>query len=154
MCTPIIIQYRLLENLLAELPPDSQVSINVLQESQTTTSHSLVRKALKISVVVRAVVSGNQILAWHYPVDEFSFYTGTGNDSSPEQGRYERAWQQAETLKDDLGAAITGVAVYTGVAVRTDGVIELPVRTLLSGTTNLIPLQPVSRTAQVLVEVG
>jgi len=153
MCTPIIIQYRLLENLLAELPPDSQVSINVLQESQTTTSHALVRKALKISVAVRTMVSGIQILAWHYPGDDFSFYTGTRNGSAPEQGRYERAWQQAETLKDDLVAAITGVAVYTGVAVRTDGVIELPVRSLLSGTTNLVHLQPAENAAPVLAEV-
>ena len=151
MCTPIVIQYRLLENLLAALPTSSQVSITVLQESQTTTSPALVRKALKISVDVRAVASGNRILSWHCPVDEFSFYTGTG--SSPEQGRYERAWQRAETIKDDLAEAITGVAVYTDVAVRTDGVIELPVSTLLPGTTNLVHLQPVGPAAPVLAEV-
>ena len=145
MCTPIVIQYRLLENLLAALPTSSQVSITVLQESQTTTSPALVRKALKISVDVRAVASGNRILSWHCPVDEFSFYTGTG--SSPEQGRYERAWQRAETIKDDLAKAITGVTV------RTDGVIELPVSTLLPGTTNLVHLQPVGRAAPVLAEV-
>lgn len=147
MCTPIVIQYRLLENLLAALPTDSQVSITVLQESQTTTSPALVRKALKISVDVRAVASGNRILSWHYPVDEFSFYTGTGNGSSPEQGRYERAWQRAEAIKDDLAEAITGVTV------RTDGVIELLVSTLLPGTTNLVHLQPVGRAAPVLAEV-
>jgi len=147
MCTPIVIQYRFLENLLAALPTSSQISITVLQESQTTTSQSLVRKALKISVAVRAVVSGNQIFAWHYPVDEFSFYAGMGNGSSPEQGRYERAWQRAESIKEALVEAITGVTV------RTDGVIELPVRTLLAGTTDLVPLQPVGSAAPVLAEV-
>lgn len=148
MCTPIVIQYRLLENLLVALPPDSQVFLAVLQESQTTTSQSLVRKALKISVTVRALVSGNQILSWHYPIDDFSFYAGMGNGSSPEEGRYERAWQQAESLKDDLAAAITDVVVYT------DGVIELPVRTLLSGTTDLVHLQPVDSVMPILVEVS
>ena len=148
MCTPIVIQYRLLENLLVALPPDSQVFLAVLQESQTTTSQSLVRKALKISVTVRALASGNQILAWHYPIDDFSCYAGMGNGSSPEEGRYERAWQQAETLKDDLAAAITDVVVYT------DDVIELPVRTLLSGTTDLVHLQPVDSVMPILVKVS
>ncbi len=141
MCTPIVIQFRLLENLLAALPSGSQVHIPVLQESQTTTSHTLVRKALKISVDVRAVVQGNQILSWHYPVDEFSFYAGAGNGSSPEQGRYEPAWQQAETLKEALVVKITGVIV------QTDGIVELPVRTLIPGTTNLVQLNPATGAA-------
>jgi len=57
------------------------------------------------------------------------------------------AWQRAESIKEALVEAITGVTV------RTDGVIELPVRTLLPGTTDLVPLQPVGSAAPVLAEV-
>jgi hypothetical protein len=138
MCTPIVVQFRLLENLLAALASGSPVHIHVLQESQTTTSNTLVRKALKISVDVQAVVPGNKILSWHYPVDEFSFYTGAGNGRSPEQERYEQAWEQAETLKEALVVKITGLIV------QTDGIIELPVRALISGTTTLVQLNPAS----------
>jgi hypothetical protein len=93
-----------------------------------------VRKTLKVNVDVRAVVQGNKIFSWHYPVDEFSFYTGAGNGRFPEQERYEQAWEQAETLKEVLVAKITGLIV------QTDGIVELPVRTLIPGTTNLVPL--------------
>ena len=134
MCTPIVVQFRLLENLLAALASGSTVHIHVLQESQVATSNTLVRKALKISVDVRAVVPGNKILSWHYPVDEFSFYTGAGNGRSPEQERYNQAWQQAETLKEALVVKITGLIV------QTDGIVELPVRALIPGTTNLVQL--------------
>jgi hypothetical protein len=138
---PIVVQFHLLENLLAALAADSQVHIHVLQESQVATSNTLVRKELKISVDVRAVVQGNKILSWHYPVDEFSFYTGTGNGRSPEQERYNQAWEQAETLKEALVVKISGLIV------QTDGIVELPVRTLIPGTTNLVQLNPASGAA-------
>lgn len=138
MCTPIVVQFRLLENLLAALASGSQVHIHVLQESQITTSNTLVRKTLKISVDVRSVVQGNKILSWHYPVDEFSFYTGAENGRSPEQERYNQAWEQAEALKEALVVKITGLIV------QTDGIIELPVRTLIPGTTTLVQLNPAS----------
>lgn len=141
MCVPIVVQFRLLENLLAALADGSQVHIHVLQESQTATSNTLVRKALKISVNVRAVVPGNKILSWHYPVDEFSLYTGAGNGRSPEQARYNQAWEQAEALKEALVVKITGLLV------QTDGIIELPVRTLIPGTTTLVQLNSASSDA-------
>ncbi len=134
MCMPIVVQFRLLENLLAALASGSQVHIHVLQESQVATSNTLVRKELKISVDVRAVVQGNKILSWHYPVDEFSFYAGAGNGRSPEQERYNQAWEQAEALKEALVLKISGLIV------QTDGIVELPVRALIPGTTNLVQL--------------
>jgi hypothetical protein len=152
MCTPIVVQFRLLENLLAALAPGSPVHINVLQESQTTTSNTLVRKTLKISVDVRTVMQGNKILSWHYLVDEFSFYVGHGNERSPEQERYNQAWQRAETLKEALVVKITGLIV------QTDGIVELPVRALIPGITNLVQLNSASsavpqQPAQALVVV-
>ncbi|HFE67603.1 MAG TPA: hypothetical protein ENJ93_10105 [Chloroflexi bacterium] len=139
-----ILQYIHLENLLAEAAGADALRVHVLEQSETTTSNVLTRKEIAIGLCVRAIVPGHRILSWYCEVDKFSLYLperpANGNGRSPEQTRYEAAWQRATTMQEEL-VALLRRQEHT---VHTDGVIELNLPRLLRGTTALVNIQAVT----------
>ena len=93
---------------------------------------------------MRAITPGRRILSWYCEVDKFSLYLperpANGNGRSPEQARYEAAWQRATTMQEELTALLRRHE-HT---VHTDGVIALNLPRLLRGTTALINIQTVT----------
>ncbi|MFQ5436703.1 MAG: hypothetical protein ACE5FD_17740, partial [Anaerolineae bacterium] len=81
-----------------------------------------------------------RILSWYCQVDKFNFYlrdqTANGNDRSPEQERYEAAWQRATAMQNALVAQLR----QNEHTVHTDGIIELNVPNLLRGQTALVDM--------------
>jgi hypothetical protein len=140
MMNHVVLQFTRLENLLAEAAGADAVRVHVMAQTETAASAVLTRKEIEIGLCVRTIVPGYKILSWYCPVDKFSFYLperpANGSGRSPEQARYETAWQQATTMQDELVALLR----RDEQSVCTDGVIELNVPNMLRGTTNLIAL--------------
>ncbi len=143
----VILQFIYLENLLVEATGADALHVHVLEQSETTTSNVLTRKEITIGLCVRAIVSDCRILSWYCQIDKFSLYLperpANGNGRSPEQTRYEAAWQRATTMQDEL-VVLLRRDEHT---IHTDGVIELSVPSLLRGTTVLIDMPTVTPTA-------
>ena len=143
-----IIQFVQLENLLAEAAGADALRVHVEERVDVKHSAALTRKVISIGLCVRAIAPARQILSWHYQVDTFSFYMqgrAEGghfpNGRSSEQERYETAWQQAESMKDELVTVLRDDE-YT---VHTDGIITLnasksEIFPLLRGITTLVSL--------------
>lgn len=146
-----LLQFVRLENLLDEAAGADALRVHVEERIEVKQSAALTRKMITVALCVRAIAPTNCILSWYYQVDTFGFYmqgeavNGRFADGrSPEQERYETAWQQAEQMKDE----IVGLLRDDEYTVYTDGIIALPALTraenepfsLLRGTTDLVTL--------------
>lgn len=142
--SPFVLQYVHLENLLAEAHSADALRIHVLEQTETTSSNVLIWREISIGVCVRAITPNQRILSWHCPLDKFGFYApehpgqshAANGQRSPEQKRYDAAWEEATRLQNSLVARLSQEEQI----VTTDGVIELQVASYLPGTTRLVPL--------------
>lgn len=150
----LILQFVHLENLLAEAVGADALRVHVLEKTRTTTTHGLTWQEITLGLCVRAIAPGQRILSWYHPIDKFGFYAPdkpSGPERSPEQERYEAAWQTASQMQADLVQCLRQNE-YT---VTTDGLMELDVTNYLLGVTELIPLPAASgRTQTQVVTVG
>lgn len=138
---PLILQFVHLENLLAEAAGADVLRVHVLEKTRTTTIHSLVWQEITLGLCVRAVVPAPQVLSWYYRLDKFGFYepersASASQERSPEQIRYETAWQRATQMQSALVEQLRQKE-YT---VTTDGLLEMNVSNFLLGVTELIAL--------------
>ena len=143
----LILQFVHLENLLAEAVGADALRVHVLEKTRTTTTHGLTWQEITLGLCVRAIAPGQRILSWYHPIDKFGFYAHedpSGQARSPEQERYEAAWQTASQMQTDLVQCLRQNE-YT---VTTDGLMELDVTNFLLGVTELIPLPAVSDRTQ------
>ncbi|MCC6607947.1 MAG: hypothetical protein IT327_32375 [Anaerolineae bacterium] len=142
--SPFVLQYVHLENLLAEAGGSDALRVHVLEQTETTSSNVLTWREISIGVCVRAITPNRRILSWYCPIDKFGFYApehpgqaqAANGQRSPEQKRYDAAWEQATRLQNSLVARLR----QEEQTVTTDGVIELQVARYLPGTTRLVLL--------------
>jgi hypothetical protein len=135
---PIILQFKRLENLTAEVNGrDIPLRVLVLEQTRTESSHMLARSEVTLGLAVRAVNDQSRVLSWFGLVDRFVAYTPEPPTAeSPARSRYEKAWQQAGALREALADQLR----RQGFAVYADGLIEIGVTNLLEGETRLINL--------------
>jgi hypothetical protein len=138
MMQPIILQFKRLENLTAEVNGrDIPLRLLVLEQTRTESSHMLVRSEVTLGLAVRAVNAESRVLSWFGLVDRFVAYTPEAPAAeSPARLRYEKAWQQAGALREALAEQLR----RKGFAIYADGLIEIGVANLLEGETSLINL--------------
>ena len=139
----LILQFVHLENLLVEAVGADALRVHVLEKTRTTTTHGLTWQEITLGLGVRAIAPGQRLLSWYHLIDKFGFYAAekpSGQERSPEQERYEVAWQTASQLQSDLVQRLRQDE-YT---ITTDGLMELDVTNYLLGITKLIPLPAVS----------
>lgn len=131
------IQFTQLEHLLEEASPDDTVRVHVLEQTKTTSSHGLIHKEISIGLCARAITAAGDLLAWYCQIERLDFYAPQMSDGrSPEQQRYEAAWEQAKGMQTALIALLQA----QGRAVTDRGIIELPAQALARGTTNLVAM--------------
>jgi hypothetical protein len=131
------IQFTQLEHLLKEVSPGEMLRVHVLEQSKTTSSHGLTHKEISIGLCVRTITAAGDLLAWYCQLERFGFYVPQIADSrSPEQQRYEAAWEQAKAMQTALITLLQG----PGRAVTPYGIIEMPVQSLVRGTTGLVAM--------------
>jgi hypothetical protein len=74
---PIVVQFKRLENLTAEVNGrDIPLRVLVLEQTRTESSHMLARSEVTLALAVRAVNDRSRVLSWFGLVDRFG-----GNDN-------------------------------------------------------------------------
>jgi len=131
------IQFTQLEHLLQEVTPGETLRVHVLEQTKTTSSHGLTHKEISIGLCVRTITAAGDLLAWYCQLERFGFYVPQMADGrSPEQQRYEVAWEQAKAMQ----TALITLLQKQGHTVTAHGIIELPVQALVRGTTGLVAI--------------
>lgn len=131
--TMIVLQYLMLENLLAEAERMKGLRVHVLEQSQSRSSPMLTWREITIGLGVRGFASEERLLSWYGQVGQVAGQPGYGA-TTPEQEQYRAIWQTARALQTEL---VTWLR-QEQYAVYTDGLIELPLTHFLRGNTRLI----------------
>ena len=135
------IQFTQLEHLLEEVTPGETLRVNVLEQTKTTSSRGLTHKEISIGLCVRTITAVGDLLAWYCQLERLGFYVPQlPEDCSPEQQRYEAAWEQARSMQ----ATLITLLQAQGHTVTAQGVIELSVQALVRGMTDLVTVSGAS----------
>lgn len=142
--TTKVIQLAQLEELVEEdLHEGNLVRVVVLDSTESVSSEIPALRTAGVGVHVRAINDAGHILACYLPVASIQLFNGR-REGDPTWQAYDRAWEQAEALKERVIVYLQAIAAEKGFTVRAAGVIDIgqtrPLRaTWLSDPAQRIP---------------